>query len=66
MVLCKKFSLDLCNEEEGAYNAVSKFGERVRIEVTTASDIDFGLTFNRLVKMILIIFLWFSSIMGLG
>ncbi len=43
----KKFSLDLCDEEERVYDAVSKFGKRVRIKVTTASDIDFGLTFDQ-------------------
>jgi len=42
----KKFGLELCDEEEGGYGALSKFGERVMIRSRVASDIDFGLAFD--------------------
>ena len=44
----KKFNLDLRDPKKGGYDALSKFGERIRIKVTTASDIDFGLTFDKI------------------
>ena len=43
----KKFNLDMCDGEVG-YDALTKFRERVRIKVKTASDIDFGLTFDQI------------------
>jgi hypothetical protein len=42
----KKFNLDISEGEVG-YDALTKFGEKVRIMVKTASDIDFGLTFDQ-------------------
>ena len=42
----KKFGLELFDEEEGGYAALSKFGERVMIRSRVVSDIDFGLAFN--------------------
>ena len=42
----KMFNLDIC-DGEGGYDALTKFGERVRIKIKTASDIDFGLTFDQ-------------------
>lgn len=42
----KKFNLDIRDGEVG-YDALTKLGERVRIMVKTASDIDFGLTFDQ-------------------
>jgi hypothetical protein len=44
----KKFSLDLRDVKKGGYDALSKFGERIRIKVTTASDIDFELAFDQI------------------
>jgi len=42
----KKFGLELYGGEEGVYDALSKFGERVRIISRTASDVDFALAFE--------------------
>ncbi len=41
-----KFGLELCDKGKFGYDALSKFGERVRIKSVTKSDIDFKINFG--------------------
>lgn len=42
----KKFDLELCNNGELGYDAVSKFGDKVQISSRIGSDTDFNITFD--------------------
>jgi hypothetical protein len=57
----QKYNLELCENEQVVYNALSKFGDKVQIKSRIGVDIDFNITFDDIwineIDYLLIVFL---------